>query len=92
MAWTKETLKASEKADSVSRDAHVNEPSQIPHEDLSPERVRQAVIYTRQDVILLYSMLVETHDQLVRIKRRIGVGIIILAMVIIATAGSNSGY
>jgi len=92
MKRTKETILANELAGQQSRLAAAQEPDQLAHEDLSPERVRQSVIYTRQDVILLYSMLSDTHDQLVRIKRRLGIGIIVLAMVILLATCDGSGY
>ena len=38
---------------------------------------------SEQDVILLYSMLTDAHDQLVRIKRRVGIGLILIALAIV---------
>ena len=83
MPYTNETMKAKDQAGALSSGTADSEQNTIRYEDLSDDRVRQAVLYTRQDVILLYSMLTDTHDQLVRIKRRVGIGLILIALAII---------
>ncbi len=52
--------------------------------DDSDQYVRQAVIHARQDMVLLYSMQVENHRQLVKISRGIWAIALILAVVLIS--------
>lgn len=69
MGLTKETLKRSQMGGDQAKEQHVYEPDNIQQEDLRPERVRQAIVYTRSDMVLVYNMLTGAHDQLVRIKQ-----------------------
>lgn len=49
-------------------------------DDYSPEAVRQAVVHTRQDVVLLASYLTGIHGQLVAVRR------LLLVLVVCAIA------
>lgn len=83
MPFTNETMKAIEEASVLRSETTASAQNNIEYEDLSADRVRQAVLSTRQDVILLCSLLTDTHDQLVRIKRRVGIGLILIALAIV---------
>ena len=51
-----------------------------------PERVAQAAVLTRQDLVLLVSLLSDLNTQTQRLRRLVLVGIIVLAVVGIIAA------
>ena len=50
-------------------------------QEYSEDEVRQAQVHGRQDLVLLVSHLSATNAQLSQIKRRIEIGLIILAVI-----------
>ena len=87
MIRTKATLDALKAAAELSSDGAASEPDKIPNEDLGRDRVSQAILYTRQDVIMLVSLLASTHDQLERIRGRLGlIGLLLIAILWVALA------
>ena len=89
MIRTKETLEAIKAAGELSSDCAASEPDKIPNEDLGRDRVRQSIVYTRQDVSMLVSLLASTHDKLVQIRGRLGVVALLLTAILWAVIAPN---
>ena len=47
-------------------------------DDYSPEQVRRAVVYTREDVVLIVSYLSSVNEQLMWVRRSLAVLVVLL--------------
>ena len=63
---------AFDEAGLLANEVAESERSKIENEDLSPNRVRQQIIYTRQDVVMIVSMMKSVHGQLSTIRQQAG--------------------